>query len=429
MNELSGYEIYQMVSRGAGPDGLTQAADVSRDARTRIEALGDELRRLTAEAQAEWRGRASERAAQAAQPIGQALQRAQEALDKADASLRAQAQNYGVLRQQVQPMATPYPPELTFFDEITPWDTDNELARKAWFEADAHNRRVYAEYAAVTGRNQAMLPQVPPASGGVMGADTAVQATGGAGARSATSAPPQVGSAGSTSPSSAGSAGGGEVSAPPSTSGGGGRTSASSAGRGDGGPTSGGGGGDTGPAGRAAAVHGPSAAPKQPGDRLQPVDRLQPGDRTAVADWSTGALGGVPIAARPPSARDSAHTSSTPKGDHLLGAAPVLPGGIGIGDPTGTRGQRGSLAPGDQSAVLGRTPHNAPVTASPRGAAGRVGAAGVGAAAGMGGFAPHAAPARGDEDREHKRTVYLDEDVDTLVGPMPSGVTPVIGVD
>ncbi|MBB5801791.1 WXG100 family type VII secretion target [Saccharothrix ecbatanensis] len=407
MAGLSGYEIYLMVSQGAGPDGLNQAADVSKDARTRIQALGDELRRLTTEMQSAWQGKASDQAAQAVQPIEQALQRAQETLDKADASLRTQAQSYGRLRGQVLPMATPQPPELTLFDEITPWDTDNEIARKEWFEADANNRRVYAEYATATGQNQAMLPQVPQASGGAQGANTAVQSASGAGVQAATPAPPQVGDAGSTSPSSAaGSAGGDKTSAPPSVSGGG-KTSASSAGG-----TGGTGGGDGGLGGRAPAVQGPTA-PKQPGDR------------TAVADWSTGVPGGVPIASPPPpSARDTAHTSNVPKGDHLSGVAPVLPGGIGIGDPTGTRAQRGALDAGDRSAVLGRTPPpNAPAAAGGRGATS------MGGVAGMGGFAPHAAHTREEEDREHKRSVYLEEDADALVGPLPGSVTPVIGED
>ncbi|KOX19370.1 hypothetical protein ADK67_33695 [Saccharothrix sp. NRRL B-16348] len=392
-----------MVSQGAGPEGLNQAADVSKDARTRIQALGDELRRLTAELQAAWQGKASERAAQAVQPIEQALQRAQETLDKADASLRTQAQSYGQFRQRVMPMATPQPPELTLFDELTPWDTDNEIARKEWFEADANNRRVYAEYATATGQNQATLPQMPQGAGGVLAADTAVQAVSGPGVQAAPSAPPQVGDAGATSPSSAaGAAGGDKTSAPPSVGGGGGgKTSASGA--------VGGGEGDLG--GRAPAVQGP-AAPRQPGDR------------TAVADWSTGVPGGLPIASRPPSARDTAHTSNLPKGDHLSGVAPVLPGGIGIGDPTGTRGQRGALDAGDRSGVLGRTPPpNVPAAAGARGVAGRVGVAG------MGGFAPHAPHMREEEDREHRRTVYLEEEADALVGPMPDSVTPVIGED
>lgn len=400
MAELNGYQIYQMVSQGAGPDGLNQAADVSKDAGTRIQALGDELRRLTSEMQTTWQGKASDRAAQAVRPIEEALQRAQETLHQADASLRTQAQSYSRLRQVVMPMATEHPPELTLFDEITPWDTDNELARKEWFKADANNRRVYAEYATATGQNQAMLPQTPQAAGGA-GADTAVQAAGGPTVRSATSAPPQVGDAGGTSPSSAGAAGGDRTSAPPSVgSGGGGRTSASEAGGGD---------GDLG--GRAPAVQRPTAP-------------LPPGDRTAVADWSAGVPGGVPIASRPPSAHDTAHTSNLPKGDHLAGGAPVLPGGIGIADPTGTRGQRGTLDAGDRSGVLGRTPPpNVPAGAGARGAAGKVGMAG------MGGFAPHAPYAREEDDREHQRTVYLEEDADALVGPMPDSVTPVIGED
>ncbi|MBB5957244.1 WXG100 family type VII secretion target [Saccharothrix tamanrassetensis] len=411
MTALSGYEIYQMVSRGAGPGGLNQAADVSKDARTRIQSLGDELRRLTAEMQAAWQGKAADRAAQAVQPIEQALQRAQETLDKADASLRTQAETYGLLKQQVLPMATPQPPELTLFDELTPWDTDNEIARKEWFVADANNRRVYAEYATATGRNEAMLPQMSQAAGGAQGANTAVQGAGGGGVQSATSPPPQVGNAGTTSPSSAGSAGGEAASVPPSMSGGGG-TSVSSAGSG----------GDGVPAGRAPAAHG-TTAPKQRGDR------------TAVADWSAGVPGGVPVATRPLSARDTARTSNVPKGDHLSGAAAVLPGGIGIGDPTGTRGQRAPLGAGDRSAALGRTLPNAPAAAGARGVAGRVGvagmggAAGIGGAAGMGGFAPHAAHAREEEDREYKRSVYLEEDSDALIGRLPGTVAPVIGED
>ncbi|MFE2758111.1 hypothetical protein ACFXGA_39540, partial [Actinosynnema sp. NPDC059335] len=159
------------------------------------------------------------------------------------------------------------------------------------------------------------------------------------------------------------------------------------------------------------------AAPPAPGP---------PGQRTGVAERAPGVPGGLPPATRPPAGRDTGHTSKVPKGDHLSGGggvAPVLPGGIGIGDPTGTRGQRGSLDAGDRSAVLGRTPGNAPAGA--RGAAGRVGA-GV---AGMGGFAPHAPATRDEDDREHRRTVYLDEDADALVGRLPGGVAPVIGED
>jgi hypothetical protein len=102
----------------------------------------------------------------------------------------------------------------------------------------------------------------------------------------------------------------------------------------------------------------------------------------------------------------------------------VLPGGIGIGDPTGTRGRRGPLEAGGSSAVLGRMPAGAPAPVGARGGPGKV------AAAGMGGFAsPHTAHARDEEDREHKRTVYLDEDTDALIGRLPESVAPVIGED
>ncbi|MEV8443748.1 PPE domain-containing protein [Actinosynnema sp. NPDC051121] len=402
----SGYDIYSMASQGAGSEGLNQAADASRDARTRIQALTEELRRLTGELQAAWHGKASESAARSAQPIDRALQDAQETLDKADGALRAQAQAYGVLRQRLLPMATPEPPELTLFDEITPWDTDNELARKAWFEADANNRRAYAEYVAATSQNQGMLPQSSPASGGALGADTAVQATSGGAVRSATSAPPQVGDGATTSASSAGSAGGEKTSAPPSV--GGGKTSASNAGPGD----------DAG-----GAVRAPSAT----GSAGQELPKLrQPSDRTAVADWSAGVPGGVPVVTTPPAGRDTAHASTAPKADHLAagGAAAVLPGGIGIGDPTGTRGRRGPLEAGGSSAVLGRTPANGPAPVGGRGVPGKVGVAGTGGFA-----APHAAHGRDEEDREHKRTVYLDEDTDALIGRLPESVAPVIGED
>ncbi|XVV00566.1 WXG100 family type VII secretion target [Actinosynnema sp. CA-248983] len=403
MAGLSGYEIYTMVSQGAGPAGLVQAADLSRNARTSLQALGDELRRTTADMQGGWRGGAAERAAQAARPIEQALQREQEKLDQVDASLRTQAQAYARLRTQVLPMATPQPPELTLFDQETPWDTDNEIARKEWFEADANNRRAYAEYAAATGQNQAMLPQSAQAAGGA-GGNTAAQAAGGAGAKSAPSAPPQVaGAGGATAPSSAGS-GGGSGSA--SAGSGGGRTSASEAGGVAGGRT-----------------------PILPG----PGTSKQPADRTATADASLsapgGVAGGLPIAARPASGRDTAHTSNLPKGDHLGGGggvAPVLPGGIGTGDPTGTRGGRGPLGAGERSGVLGKTlpPGGAFAPAgAPSAAPGKPGMAG------MGGFAPHAGYAREEEDTVHKRTVYLDEDTDALVGRMPGSVRPVIGED
>ncbi|MBW4717261.1 WXG100 family type VII secretion target [Saccharothrix obliqua] len=397
---LSGFEIYRMVSQGTGADGLNQAADVSKDARTRIQGLGDELGRLTAEMLTAWRGNAADTAARAVRPIEQALQQAQETLDKTDTSLRTQAQTYDVLKQQVLPMATSQPPELTLLDELTPWDTDNEVARKEWFEADSNNRRVYQEYVAATARNEAMLPVAPQGGAGGQGAATTVQASSGDGVRPAGSAPPQVGNAGTTTPSSAGSAGsaGGEAASAPPSTGGGGRTSGSSAG-GDG----------------AAAGRVPIG---------QPTPKQQRGDRTAVADWSAGVPGGVPLAPRPLSAVDTAHVSNVPKGDHLAGGAAVLPGGIGIGDPTGTRAQRTPLAPGERSAVLGKTPETPAAAVVARGTT----AAATGGMPGMGGVTPHAARAR-EEDKEYKRAVHLDENSEALIGRLPDSVAPVIGED
>ncbi|RKT55671.1 WXG100 family type VII secretion target [Saccharothrix australiensis] len=436
MAGLNGYEIYRMVSEAEGADGLNQAADVAKDARTRIQNLGDELRRLTAELEAAWQGKASERAARAAQPIEQGLQTAQETLEKVDTSLRTQAQSCDQFKNQVMPVATPEPPELTLFDEITPWDTDNEIARKQWFEADAHNRRVYADYAAATEQNQAVLPQMAPASGGGgAGADTAVQTASASTVQSATSAPPRAaGEGGATAPSSAGSAGGGKASAPPSTGSGGDQSSGTS-------PSGSAGGGHASAppslrgGGRTSVSNKGDLAGRAPAAHVPAPPRL-PGERTAIADLSTGAPGGVPIAARPASARDTARTSSVPKGDHLAGGAPMLPGGMGVGDPTGTRGQRGTrgsgdrsatLGAGDRSAVLGRTPTDAvPAAPGARGATGRAAMAGMG---GMGGFVPHAPYARADEDEQHQRTVYLKDDSDALVGPMPDSVAPVIGED
>ncbi|MFI9813804.1 WXG100 family type VII secretion target [Saccharothrix variisporea] len=415
MTGLSGYEIYLMVSQSAGPEVLTQAADLARDAGVRVQAAGDQARQLSATIPTTWGGAAADRAVQAGQPIEQGLRGAQEHVEQLDAAVRAQAQNYARFRPLVWPMATPEPPELTLYDQLTPWDTDNELARKQWFEADANNRRVYAEYVEATRQNQAMLPQAAPAPSGAQGANTAVQSAGGSGARSASSAPPQVGGGGSTTPSSAGAAGaggGGQASAPPEVGGsgktpaGGGKTAASNAGGED---------GDL--AGRVPAVPGSGAA-------------KQPADRTALADSPGvpgGVPGGLPITATPRSGRDTERPSSVPKSDHLGGggAAPVLPGGVAIGDPTGTRGQRGALGAGDRTGVMGRTPSGSPVAAG----AGAGAAAGRPGVAGMGGFAPHAPHARDDDDREHKRTVYLDEDTDELFGRLPTSTVPVIGED
>ncbi|NUT95736.1 MAG: hypothetical protein HOY78_27300, partial [Saccharothrix sp.] len=60
------------------------------------------------------------------------------------------------------------------------------------------------------------------------------------------------------------------------------------------------------------------------------------------------------------------------------------------------------------------------------GAAAGAGRAGV---AGMGGFAPHAPHARDEDEREHKRTVHIDEDADALIGRIPTTSVPVIGED
>ncbi|MFI9006107.1 PPE domain-containing protein [Actinosynnema sp. NPDC053489] len=421
MAALTGYAIHELVSRGAGPEGLVRAADAAKEARTRLQTLADELRRLTAELQAAWRGGAADRAAQAARPIEQALQHEQEVLEQAEASLRAQAQSCTQLRGQVLPMATPEPPELTLWDETTPWDTDNELARKAWFEADANNRRVYAVYVEATAQNQAMLPQVAPAAGGA-GADTSLQAGGGAGVGSGPSAPPRVGGGDATSPSAAGAGGGDRTSAPPSVGagGGGGAPSSPSSSPSSSPPQPPSGGGRTSSSGVGREEGGPDG--RTPAVTVPPAPRPS-GDRTAVADWAAGVPGGLPVTARPPTGRDTAHTSNVPKGDHLSSGVPVLPGGIGIGDPTGTRGSRGPLAAGDRSGVLGTTPAGAPAAAGARGAAGRAGVAGTG------GFAPHAPHARDEEDQVHKRTVYLDEEADALVGRLPGSVSPVIGED
>jgi WXG100 family type VII secretion target len=397
MAGLSGYEIFLLASRSESPAALTQAADASKESRARIQKLSEDLRRLTAEMQGAWKGKASDRAAQAVQPIEQSLQRVQETLDKADTSLRAQAQAYGTFRQQVMPMATPEPPELNLLDQLTPWDTDNEVARKEWFEADAQNRRAYGEYSGLTGQNQATLPQMSAGPGGAA-ANTALQAVGASGLKAASAAPPQVKDSGATSASAASESAGDKASAPPSM-GGGDKTSASNAGAPDGGPTGGAG----------------TRTPALPG----PGTPKQPGDRTTVAD-APGTAGGLPLVPRPQAGTDSAHKSGVPKGDHLSGGGgiPVLPG---IGDPTGTRGQRGSLDPVDRSSVVGKTLSNAPAVAGARGAVGKVGGPG------MGGFGAPGAHGREEEDKEHKRTVYLEEEADALIGQLPGTVAPVIG--
>lgn len=397
MAGLSGYEIWMMASRGRSPAELSRAAEMSAQAQARILQLSAELSQLTTQMQASWKGKASDQAAQAVRPIEQALQRARETLEKAGTSLQAQSQNYASFREQVVPMATPQPPELNLIDQRTPWDTDNEIARKEWFEADAQNRRVYAEYAGLTSQNAATLPQMPHGPGGAAAANTAVQAAAGPGVQAATSAPPQVGDGGATSQSAASSQAGDKAAASPTS--GGDKTSASNAGN----PGSGSGGGSG------------TQTPVLPG----PGVPKQPGDRTAVADASGLMAGAVPPIT-PQSGKDTAHKSAVPKGDHLPGGGvPMVPGGIG--DPTGTRGQRGSLEPGDRSTVVGRQLSNAPLSAGARGAAGKFGAAA------MGGFAPPIAHAREEEDKEHKRTVYLDEEPDAIVGTLPGSVAPVIG--
>ncbi|MEU0879543.1 WXG100 family type VII secretion target [Lentzea sp. NPDC005914] len=399
MAGLSGYEIYQLAAQGQTPEALNRAADASAQSRERIQKLAEELLQLTRNMQSNWKGKASDNAVQAAQPIEQALRRAQETLDKADASLRAQAQNYGTFRQQVLPMATPTPPELNLLDQITPWDTDNEAARKEWFEADAQNRRAYESYAGLTGQNQATLPQMSQAPGGAPAPDTGVHASSGPGVKSST-ASPQVKDAGTTSAAGAPeSASAADKAAAPPSMGGGDKTSASNAGA---------------PGGSGAQM------PTLPG----PAAPKQPGDRTTVADMSGGMPGALPLMPRPQSGNDSAHKPGVPKGDHLPGAgvSPMVPGGMSMGDPTGTRGLRGSLDPADRSAVVGKT-LNAPTAAGARGAASKVGATG------MGGFGAPAAHGREEEDKEHKRTVFLEEAADAIVGQLPGTTAPVIGED
>ncbi|MDT7787018.1 MAG: hypothetical protein QOF58_5437 [Pseudonocardiales bacterium] len=399
MENLTGYEIYQLAAQGETPEELNRAADTSSQSRARIQKLSEELAQLTRNMQNNWKGKASDSAVQAAQPIEQALQRAQETLDKADASLRAQAQNYGTFRQQVLAMATPTPPELNLLDHLTPWDTDNEAARKEWFEADAQNRRAYQNYAGLTGQNQATLPRMSQAPGGAPTANTAVKAPSGPGVKAANSAPPQVADTGATAPSSSGAPEAGDKAAAPPSTGGGDKTSASNTG---GGPAGG-------PGAQTPTLPGP-AVPKQPGDR------------TTVADLPPGGVpGAMPVLPRPQPGNDSAHKSGLPKGENLPGGGgtPVIPGSIG--DPTGTRGLRGSLDPADRSAVVGKTLANGPAAVGARGVAAKAGAAGVG------GFGAPAAHGREEDDKEYKRTVFLEEDPDAIVGQLPGTAASVIG--
>ncbi|MEU5691796.1 hypothetical protein [Actinosynnema sp. NPDC020468] len=154
---LSGKEIHDLLTGGAGSGSLHAAAQIAAEAAGRYAAVEDRLRQIGATLGEAWTGAAAEAGARAMSPIDKAVKDLQETLPKFDRSAANQSYQFEFNRGQVLDIPA-QPPESNLWDTITPWDTNTEDAVTIYRAAEAENRRIYAEYQHNSHVNRGELP-------------------------------------------------------------------------------------------------------------------------------------------------------------------------------------------------------------------------------------------------------------------------------
>ncbi|KOV82699.1 PPE domain-containing protein [Nocardia sp. NRRL S-836] len=408
---MSGFQIYQAMTTGAGTTSLQGAANTAKALEQSYNEIEGRLRRIGETLGEAWGGASSDAAIAAANPINQAMVQMQDSLRQADRSFSNQVYQFNHDKGRLKNVPQ-NKPDTGFWDTVTPWDTDTEDAVNAFNKDEAHNRQVYREYQEASRTNRGELPQE---MAGITPDNLNVQVVDNSGSNNQHNTTNTSGvnrpSGTPNFPTSTGSPqgpGGSTFTPPPGLTGDQTTTSWVPGGTGGGG---GGGGitkpGDLGLGGGKLPVGSVIDRPITAG--VPPIGVSGgPGQNSGRGPGGAGKLGGGPGAG-------GAGKAGGPGGRFGTGG---LGGNAGSGNAAGTQA-------GNKAGMFGGMGENA--NAANRG--GAAGAAGRGGAAGMGGMGGHGAKGQGDEDKEHKSADYLvtEENTNELIGDMPMVAPPTIG--
>ncbi|OQO92372.1 hypothetical protein B1813_09180 [Saccharomonospora piscinae] len=408
MSGMQGDQIYQNFRNAPGTGGMESVADVLVELRRSYQERAQAIKQIQERMQAGWTGDAGAAASAGAGPLTPALHESAENMERTFGSVTSQAAAWNQAANSVEPVPSA-PQEPSVWDDITSFGGASDTFEENLARHNAVAQRnvdVMSRYEAATSANQdfprsyttlpssgAAITVASAAPGAVsteMSAAPDVRSgtSGVTGTPTTSGAAPVNGSAGFTPRPGPSSGGGISPTTPGVPGGGGGGTSPPST--------------TPGPGLAGTTPVRPGQDPARPGPGRTANPRTPTGRGGSLSDRAGSRLyGGKPAAG-------SAPTGGQGGTGARVGDGAAKGGPLGAGRGTGT-GAVGGAALGDAAA---------------RGAAGGAGGRGAGAPMGAG-----AGRGQGDEDKEHQRAAYLQENDpdEAFIGDLGKTAPPVIG--
>ncbi|EIF00319.1 PPE family protein [Saccharomonospora glauca K62] len=405
MSGMSGTAIYENFKGGAGTGGLEAFADALVKLRRSYTERAQAIKKIQERMEAAWTGDAGSAATAGAGPLATALSDSATNMEQTFQSVTNQAQAWHKAANSVEPVP-PLPEKPSFWEDIKTLGgaSDNYMLQTAKHLAAAqHNVEVMSSYEAQTNSNQNFPRSYTTLSsaGGIVTVDTGSSASGVISVGSSSVPEARGGTPGTSGPGVAtgtapvtgsvpysGRSGAGGASVTPST---------------PVGPTT------PAPTPVAGGAFGTHTGDTRRGSGRSTTPRT-PQRSTTGTGRGVGERAGARLYASRPGGGGASPTSGGAAG--RLGEAPSAAKGGSLGAPRATG--------------TGAVPGAAPTGGAAAGAAGGAGARG---GAGMAPMGAGGGRGRGDEDKEHQRASYLQENDpdDAFIGDLGKTAPPVIG--
>lgn len=412
MGGMSAEQIYNNFKNGAGTKALESFAEVLVQLRRSYEDRAMAIKKIQERMESGWTGDAGMAAVSGAGPLVPALQESAANMDRTFMSVTNQAQAWNQTANSVEPVP-PVPEKPSWWDNAITLGGASDNYEKSLAEhnrAAQHNVDVMKRYEAMTSANQDFPRSYTTLS--PSGVPIKIETTSPSAVSTDVSATPEVRGAASGAPAGAGAATGAA------------------------------------PVVGAAPYPGRPGAGPIPGGGGAPVQPNVPSGSGGTATPTPGYAGAAPVGVAPGQGQDTNRRNTNKPGAARTGTntgragSRLYGGGRGATPIAGGQGGQGGagarIAAGDapRGGNLGAAPR-ATGTGPIGGAAAALSDAGrgaVGGAAARGaGMAPMGAPGagrgQGDEDKEHQRASYLQENDpdEAFIGDLGKTAPPVIG--
>ncbi|RZQ65439.1 PPE domain-containing protein [Amycolatopsis suaedae] len=151
------YQIWEQITHGNGPESLDNGRAAAGKLKGTYESRMSTIDDLIKEMDAAWTGNSADAAKSGAHPLKKWMEDSRTKLQDSDKFLGEQRSAFTTVHSKVQEVPQK-PPESSFLNDITPWETDTDRAIKEYNEKGQANVEAFNEYFKASNENAKGMP-------------------------------------------------------------------------------------------------------------------------------------------------------------------------------------------------------------------------------------------------------------------------------